>query len=58
MGKYEVNFLPDHKEIEVEKGITLLEAAEKAEVYINSLCGWQGSEITQTTYCIQCEGRR
>jgi uncharacterized 2Fe-2S/4Fe-4S cluster protein (DUF4445 family) len=42
VARYRVRFLPDKKEIEVEKGITLLEAAEKAEVYINSLCGGQG----------------
>ena len=38
MGKYKVTFLPDRKEIEVEEGVTLLEAAAKAGIYINSLC--------------------
>ena len=42
MGKYKVTFLPDETEIEVEEGMSLLEAAEKAGVYINSLCGGQG----------------
>ena len=42
MGKFKVTFLPDHKEIEVKEGVTLLEAAELAGVYINSLCGGQG----------------
>ena len=37
-----VTFLPFGKEIEVEEGVTLLEAAEEAGVYINSLCGGQG----------------
>lgn len=37
-----VTFLPDEKEIEVEAGSTLIEAAEKAGVYINSLCGGNG----------------
>ncbi len=37
-----VTFLPFRKEIEVEEGVTLLEAAEEAGVYINSLCGGQG----------------
>ena len=39
---YKVTFLPDGKTIEVEEGRTLLEAAEKAGVIINSLCGGQG----------------
>jgi len=30
MGKYKERFLPDDKEVEVDEGITLLEAAEKA----------------------------
>jgi ferredoxin len=42
MAEYKVTFLPDHKEIEVEEGISLLEAAEKAGVYINSVCGGEG----------------
>lgn len=42
MAKYIVTFLPDKKEVEVDEGITLLEAAEKAGVFINSLCGGQG----------------
>lgn len=42
MAKYKVIFLPDHKEVEVDEGISLLEAAEKAEVYINSVCGGEG----------------
>ena len=42
MSKYKVKFLPDEKESEVGEGVTLLEAAEKAGVYINSLCGGEG----------------
>src|SRR4030042_4426052 len=42
MVKHRVVFLPDNIEVEVEEGTTLLEAAEKAGVYINSLCGGQG----------------
>jgi len=42
MTKYEVKFLPDDKEVEVAEGATLLEAAERAEIYINSLCGGEG----------------
>ena len=37
-----VKFLPDDKIIEIEKGKTLMEAAEKAEVHINNLCGGKG----------------
>jgi uncharacterized 2Fe-2S/4Fe-4S cluster protein (DUF4445 family) len=39
---FKVTFLPDEKEIEVDSGSTLMEAAEKAGVYINSLCGGKG----------------
>ena len=42
MSKYKVTFLPDHKEVEVEEGTTLLAAAEAADVYINSVCGGEG----------------
>jgi uncharacterized 2Fe-2S/4Fe-4S cluster protein (DUF4445 family) len=42
MTKYKVKFLPDDKEVEVAEGTTLLEAAERAEIYINSLCGGEG----------------
>lgn len=42
MEKYKVIFLPEQKEVEVEEGTSLLMAAEKAGVYINSLCGGEG----------------
>ena len=42
MGQHTVTFLPEGKEIEVEENTTLMEAAEKAGVYINSLCGGKG----------------
>ena len=32
MNSYKVTFLPDRKEIEVHKGVTLFEAAEKAGI--------------------------
>jgi uncharacterized 2Fe-2S/4Fe-4S cluster protein (DUF4445 family) len=35
-------FLPDHKEVKVKDGTKIMEAAEKAIVYINSLCGGNG----------------
>jgi uncharacterized 2Fe-2S/4Fe-4S cluster protein (DUF4445 family) len=37
-----VRFLPDNKNIEVENGTTIMEAAQKVGVYINSLCGGNG----------------
>jgi len=37
-----VTFLPEHKQVEVEAGKTLMEAAELAGVYINNLCGGKG----------------
>ncbi len=42
MAKYKVTFLPENKEVEANEGVSLLEAAEKAGVYINSLCGGEG----------------
>jgi uncharacterized 2Fe-2S/4Fe-4S cluster protein (DUF4445 family) len=42
MENYEVEFLPDEKTVEVEVGTTLMEAAEKAGVHINNLCGGEG----------------
>ncbi|HEX9896759.1 MAG TPA: ASKHA domain-containing protein [Dehalococcoidales bacterium] len=42
MKTYKVTFLPENKEIEVEEGTTLLQAAEKADVFINNLCGGEG----------------
>ncbi|MBN2062077.1 MAG: DUF4445 domain-containing protein [Deltaproteobacteria bacterium] len=37
-----VVFLPDNKDVEVDAGTTLMEAAEKAGVHINNLCGGKG----------------
>ncbi|MBN1367857.1 MAG: 2Fe-2S iron-sulfur cluster binding domain-containing protein, partial [Dehalococcoidales bacterium] len=42
MSKFKVTFQPDNKTVEVEAGTTLLQAAEAANVYINSLCGGEG----------------
>jgi len=41
--QYKVVFRPDNKEAEVSEGNTLLEAAEKADVYINASCNGKGS---------------
>lgn len=37
-----VRFLPDNKEVEVERGTSLFKAAERAGIYLNSLCGGEG----------------
>jgi len=37
-----VNFLPENKEVEVETDTTLLQAAEKAGIVLNTLCGGEG----------------
>jgi uncharacterized 2Fe-2S/4Fe-4S cluster protein (DUF4445 family) len=42
MTSHTVNFLPDNKETEVDEETTLSEAAEKAGVTINNLCGGEG----------------
>ena len=43
MKKYTTTFLPEDKKIEIKEGATLLEAAQKAGVYINNVCGGVGS---------------
>jgi uncharacterized 2Fe-2S/4Fe-4S cluster protein (DUF4445 family) len=42
MESYEVKFLPDGITVDVEPGKTLMDAAEKAGVYIDNLCGGEG----------------
>jgi uncharacterized 2Fe-2S/4Fe-4S cluster protein (DUF4445 family) len=42
MESYEVRFLPNENTVEVEGGTTLMEAAGKAGVFINNLCGGKG----------------
>ena len=42
MNKYRVTFLPEEKEVEVEAGTTLLQAADKAGIQVNTLCGGEG----------------
>jgi len=39
---YKVTFMPDAKSVEVSGGQSLLDAAHKAGVYVNSLCGGDG----------------
>ena len=40
--QYTVTFTPDGMSVEVEAGSTVLDAANKAGVYVNSLCGGDG----------------
>jgi len=40
--KIKVTFLPQGETVEVERGITFLEASAKAGVYVNSICGGDG----------------
>ncbi len=42
MSKYTITFLPDNKIVDVDRNVTLLAAAVKAGVIINSLCGGDG----------------
>jgi uncharacterized 2Fe-2S/4Fe-4S cluster protein (DUF4445 family) len=42
MKKYRVTFLPAHKSIEVSEGSTLAQAAQRAEIHVNNLCGGEG----------------
>jgi uncharacterized 2Fe-2S/4Fe-4S cluster protein (DUF4445 family) len=42
MAKVAVKFIPDEKEVRVEEGTTILEAANMASVYVNSICGGEG----------------
>jgi uncharacterized 2Fe-2S/4Fe-4S cluster protein (DUF4445 family) len=42
MNKYRVTFLPAQKSVEVAEGSTLAQAAQRAELHINNLCGGEG----------------
>jgi len=42
MSMYKISFMPDGRKVEVEANTILIEAAKKAGVYVNSLCGGQG----------------
>lgn len=43
MRLFAVNFLPSGTTVAVEEGTTLLKAAERAGVYLNSICGGEGT---------------
>lgn len=40
--KIKVTFLPQGETVQVEKGVTLLEASSRSGVYVNSICGGDG----------------
>ncbi len=40
---YKLIFLPDNNDVSVKAGTTIMEAAEKAAVFINTLCGGNGA---------------
>ncbi|MGQ3683954.1 MAG: ASKHA domain-containing protein [Candidatus Loosdrechtia sp.] len=40
---YKVNFFPDEVTVEIEKGMTILDAAYKGDLFINALCGGDGT---------------
>jgi uncharacterized 2Fe-2S/4Fe-4S cluster protein (DUF4445 family) len=42
MGSCKVKFLPNETTVDVEAGTTVMEAAERADVHINNLCGGKG----------------
>jgi uncharacterized 2Fe-2S/4Fe-4S cluster protein (DUF4445 family) len=42
MKSYSVKFIGDDKSVEVEAGTRLMDAAERAGIHINSLCGGEG----------------
>ncbi|MCP5002858.1 MAG: DUF4445 domain-containing protein [Planctomycetes bacterium] len=39
---YKIHFLPNDTFVEIEDGYTVLDAAHKANIYINSICGGDG----------------
>ncbi|HIE09620.1 MAG TPA: DUF4445 domain-containing protein [Armatimonadetes bacterium] len=43
MARFKVTFLPDGRQTFVEEGETLLQAARRARVYIQSICGGEGT---------------
>jgi len=42
MTAFQVTFLPDEKTIQVEQGSTIAEAAQRADIFVNNLCGGEG----------------
>jgi uncharacterized 2Fe-2S/4Fe-4S cluster protein (DUF4445 family) len=42
MKQYRVTFLPSRRFIEVDEGTSVLEASQRADVFVNNLCGGEG----------------
>lgn len=43
MASYKILFLPDKKTVDTEAGTTIMQAAQKAGIHINNLCGGKGA---------------
>lgn len=43
MRTFKVTFLPEEKTVTVDEGTTLLDASQQAGVYVNSVCGGEGT---------------
>ena len=41
--RYKIHFLPDDVTVEIEKGKTILDSAYKGDLFINALCGGDGT---------------
>lgn len=42
MSRHRITFLPEKKSLEVDAGITIAEAAQRAGIFLNNLCGGEG----------------
>ncbi|MFZ7111200.1 MAG: ASKHA domain-containing protein [Desulfatiglandales bacterium] len=42
MTTYRVTFLPDKRSVETDEGATIAQAAQRADIFINNLCGGEG----------------
>ena len=69
--RYKIHFLPDDVTVEIEKGKTILDSAYKGDLFINALCGGDGTcgkckvilsggkvESLPTTHITEAEARR
>ena len=42
MKQHRVTLLPSRRSIEVDEGTSVLEASQRADVFVNNLCGGEG----------------
>ncbi|HHT9115974.1 MAG: DUF4445 domain-containing protein [Planctomycetes bacterium] len=69
--RYKIHFLPDDVTVEIEKGKTILDSAYKGDLFINALCGGDGTcgkckvilsggkvESLPTTHITEAEARK